>query len=184
MRFRLDTRTRIALALGVVAAVVALNRVTAPKPRVLGGKFSRCTVGGVQVPLGARTINAEALSVSMRNGKPGAVLAPPFKVRPGGAGVALPATLALGVHGSRPGTLTAVVVVQNSSSCPVAFTAAHVSARHSSAAGEETLVTFGGRNRIVLDPGHSTTGRAVLPATADGTWFVEANASADVGASA
>ena len=53
MRFRLDTRTRIALALGVVAAVVALNRVTAPKPRVLGRKLHRWTVREVLTALDA-----------------------------------------------------------------------------------------------------------------------------------
>jgi len=183
MRFRFGTTTRIALALAVVAAVVAVDHLTAPNlPRVLGQKLTRCSVGGEQIAVGPRRLDAEGLSVAVRDGKPGAVLAPPFKVTPGARSSSPAATLGLGVRRGGRGTLAATVVVQNATTCTVAVGSVRVWARLTPSAPEVVAVTFGGRSRVLLSPGRSVTGRVLLPAATDGTWLVEASASADVGA--
>jgi hypothetical protein len=180
----IGTPARVGLGLAVVALVVGLNQLSSPKPpsRVLGTKISRCTVGGVVVPLGPRQVRTDDLSVSIVKGKLASVLAPPLKLAPGQAVPAAPAQISIGVRGSKPGTMNATVTVENTGSCPVTFTAVRVSARRSAAAVDSVLVSFGGRDRVVLERGHRATGRASLPANADGSWTVDATATADVGA--
>jgi hypothetical protein len=175
---------RVGLGLALIALVVGVNQLSSPKspPRVLGTKISHCTVAGVVVPLGARQVRAEALSVSIVDGKPASVLAPPLKLAPGRSQAGVPARISVGVRGSKPGTMNATVTVENTSSCPVTFTAVQVSARRSAAAVDSILVSFGGRDRVVLEPGHRATGRASLPANTNGSWTVDATATADVGA--
>jgi hypothetical protein len=175
---------RIAIALSTVAAVVGFNQINQrpSKPAVLGTKISRCTVAGVVVPLGPRQVRADALSVSIVKGKPASVLAPPVKLAPGQVQQASPAKISIGVRGAKPGTMNATVTVENASSCPVTVTAVQVSARRSAAAVDSILVSFGGRDRVVLEPGRRATGRASLPANKDGSWKVDATATADVGA--
>jgi hypothetical protein len=181
---RITPLVRIGIALGIVAIVVGVNQVSSPKPnpRVLGTKVSNCKAGGVIVPLGVRKLRADVLSVSVVKGKPAAVLVPPVKLGPGQTQPVAPARISLGVRGSKPGTMNATVTVENASSCPVTFTAVQVSARRTASAVDSVLVSFGGRDRVVLEPGHRANGRASLPAKTDGTWSVEATATADVGA--
>jgi hypothetical protein len=182
---KITTRVRIGIALGIVAAVVGVNQVSAPRstPRVLGAKVSNCKAGGVIVPLGIRRVRAEALSVSIVKGKPASVLVPALKLGPGQTPEQpAAAKISVGVRGAKPGTINAAVTVENASSCPVTFTAVQVSARRLASALDSVLVSFGGRDRVVLDPGHRATGRASLPAKTDGNWTIEATATADVGA--
>jgi len=175
---------RIGIALAAVAAVVGFNQIThtTSKPAVLGTKISRCKVGETVVPLGARQVRTEVLSVSIVKGKPASVLVPALKFSPGPAQPVVPVRISLGVRGSKPGAMNATVTVENASSCPVTFTAVQVSARHSASAVDSVPVSFGGRDRVVLDPGRRATGRASLPAKTDGAWKVYAVATADVGA--
>jgi hypothetical protein len=175
---------RIAIALSAIAAVVGVNQLThrPSKPAVLGTKVSNCKVGATVVRLGARQVRAEGLSVSIVKGRPASVLVPPVKVTPGQVQRVEPVRISLGVRGSKPGAMNATVTVENASSCPVTFTAVQVSARRTASAVDSVLVSFGGRDRVVLEPGSRATGRASLPANADGSWKVDATATADVGA--
>jgi hypothetical protein len=175
---------RIGIALAAVAAVVGVNQLThrSSTPAVLGTKVSNCKVGETVVPLGARQVRAEVLSVSIVDGKPASVLAPPVKLTADGVQPVVPVRISLGVRGSKPGTMNATVTVENASSCPVTFTAVQVSARRTASAVDPVPVSFGGRDRVVLEPGRRATGRASLPAKADGSWKVDATAMADVGA--
>jgi len=193
MRFRslreagfaaIGTTTRIAAAMAAVAIVVAVNQVSKPTPRVLGERITRCAIDDAPVALGSRTLRADRLSVSVRDGRPVSVLVPPLKFTPGTVEIAQPATIAIGVRGAKPGIMTATVVVENPSSCPIAVDSARVSARRGSASAVVMPVAFGGRKRVVLEPGGRATGRASIPASEDGIWSVDATASADVGASA
>src|SRR5207253_7060884 len=126
----------------VVVVVVAVNQVSAPRARVLGETIRRCTADGAPISTGAREVRAEALTVSMMNGKPGAVLLPPLRLHPGGAPEAAAARLALGARGGRKGTLTVAVNVSNPTSCPVAISSVRVSARRDASSVEEVGVTF------------------------------------------
>ena len=175
---------RIAIALSAIAAVVGFNQMSQrpSKPAVLGTKISHCKVGQTSVPLGVRQVHAEALSVSIVKGKPASILVPPVKLSPGQVQPLVPVRITLGVRGSKPGALNATVTVENATSCPVTFTAVQVSARRTASAVDSVLVSFGGRDRVVLDPGRRATGRASLPARTDGSWKVNAVATADVGA--
>lgn len=178
---------RIALALVAVVTVVAVNQTShRTKPAVLGTKLKRCSVGAREVATGMRQVRTQRLSVSVRGGKPGAVLAPPVKIAPGTtqASAADPVSITLGVKSAGKGRLSAVTVVSNASDCPVAVSTVRVSARRGSDTATQTLVVFGGRERVVIAPGRRISGRTTLPAPRDGTWLVEAVGSADVGASA
>ena len=178
------TSKRIAVGLGAITLVVVVNQMHARGPSVLGTKVSNCAVGGVPVPLGPRRIHAGTLSVSLRGGRPAAVLAPPFKLTPRGAQAAEPATISIGARGAKPKTMAVTVVISNASSCPVAVSSVHVTARRNASLVGGSFVAFGGRDRVAIEPGRRITGRAVLPARVDGPWTVDATASADVGAAA
>jgi hypothetical protein len=184
MKGPIGTPLRVGLGLIVVALVVGVNQLSPPKstPRVLGTKISRCTVGGLTVAAGPRQVHADALSVSIVKGKPASVLAPPLKLAPGRSQPVAPAKISVGVGGSKPGTMNATVTLENTSSCPVTFTAVTVSALRAATTVSSVAVAFGGRDRVVLRPGGRATGRASLPATTNGRWTVEATATADVGA--
>jgi hypothetical protein len=181
---RIATPVRIGIALGIVAVVVGVNQVSSekPNPRVLGTKVSNCKAGGVIVPLGVKKLRSDTLSVSIVKGRPASVLVPALKLGPGQTQPAAPVRISLGVRGTKPGTMNATVTIENATSCPVTFSAVQVSARRTASAVDSVLVSFGGRDRVVLEPGRRASGRASLPARTDGTWTVDATATADVGA--
>lgn len=181
---------RIVGALAAVAVVVAVNQTTnRRKPAVLGTKIERCTIAGEhEVATGIRSVRSDRLSVSVRDGKPAAVLVPPVKVAPGASSAPEPASepvsIQLGVKSAGKGRLSVATVVQNISNCPVAITGVTVTARRGTDTSTQSLVVFGGRERVVVAPGRRINGRTVLTAPRDGTWLVDAAGSADVGASA
>ena len=179
---------RIAAGLVVVAVVVALNVNRASHragPAVLGTKVTRCSVDTRRIATGVRAVRAQQLSVTVRDGKPGGVLIPPLKVGPGTPAPDIaPVSIELGVTSAGKGRMSALTVVRNSTDCPIAITAVRVSARQGTAAATQSLVVFGGRERVVIAPGRDVRGRTMLPAGRDGTWLVDATGSADIGASA
>jgi hypothetical protein len=188
----IGSSARIGIGLLVIGAVVAVNQTTHRQspPAVLGSKITRCTVddgagGSARVATGVQAIHTDRLTVQVRDGVPGAVLVPPVKISPGASAVApLPVQLSLGVRTAGRKKVVATASVYNASSCPVAVSGLHVSARRTSSALTDSLVTIDGRDRVVIQPGHRVSGRAVLPVPDDGTWRFDGRASADVGASA
>ena len=181
----IGNRERIVAALIVIAAVVAVNQTSRRGPAVLGTKVERCSVDGMQVTTGMRTINAQRLSVNVAKGKPASVLVPPLKFTPGAPDLATPpVTLALGVTPGGKGKVSVVASIHNATDCAVAVSGVQISARRGTAPSSPSLVVFGHRERVVIAPGHSAKGRASVPVDRDGAWVIDATGSADVGASA
>jgi hypothetical protein len=175
---------RIAAGLLAIALVVAFNQTSGRSPSVLGTKVERCEVDGTSVALGPRAIYAEPLSLEVRNGKLLSALLPAKKVTPGATQDApVPLLVAIGVRDAGKGRLAATVRFDNLSSCPIAVQDTHLSARRAGAVALDRSVDFGGRSRVVIDPGKHATARVVIPA-GDGSWTVVATAAADIGASA
>ena len=178
---------RIALAVAAVAIVVAVNQtdVKGRSSAVLGTKVERCNVaddtGTTRVDTGSRVVTAQALTVRVARGVPGASLAPPSKITPGSAEQITPVTVSLGLRGSGARRVAVTMTVRNLSDCPVAVSLGRVIAEVGASPARVVAVQFGNRDRVILDSGDRITGRAVLPVETDGTWRVAGSAYADVG---
>lgn len=189
MAGRTGSFARVGVALAAVAIVVAVNQITVRgrSASVLGSKIQRCNVDGpagtVAIASGTIVIRGEILTVPVRAGTPGAVLAPPIKVSPGSVGPSIaPAVLSVGVRGAAPRRLAVNVAIRNLTDCPVAVSVARVSAKLGSSPVTIAAVRFGGRDRVIVDGRRRVNGRAEIPVGADGTWRIESTAYADVGA--
>lgn len=183
----IGNRERIVAAMIVVAAIVAVNQMSrGDRAAVLGTKVKRCSVEATRVTAGVRTIRSTRLSVNVAKGRPASVLIPPVKLGPGApsAEPAVPVSLVLGVKPGGKGRLSVVASIHNATDCSVAVTGVQVLAKRGTSLATQTLVVFGGRERVVIAPGKSVQGRTSVPVERDGGWIVDASGSADVGASA
>ena len=178
---------RIALAVAVVAVVVAANQtsVNERSSAVLGLKVERCSVvgetGTTRVDTGSRVVVAQPLTVRVARGVPGASLAPPTKITPGAAERVMPVRVSLGLRGSGARRVAVTMTVRNLSDCPVAVSVGRITADVGASPSTVVAVRFGGQDRVVVQSGGRTTGRAVVPVEKDGTWRVEGSTYADVG---
>ena len=178
---------RIALAIAAVGAVVAVNQTSVQErsTAVLGTKVERCNVvddtGTTRVGTGSRVVVAQALTISVARGVPGASLAPPAKITPGSTEQITPVTVSLGLRGSGTRRVAVTMTVRNLSDCPVAVSLGRVTAEVGASPARVVAVQVGSRDRVILDGGGRITGRAVLPVETDGTWRVAGSAYADVG---
>lgn len=178
---------RIALAVAVVAVVVAANQtsVNERSSTVLGLKVERCSVvdksGTTRVETGSRVVVAQPVTIRVARGVPGASLAPPTKLTPGAAERVTPVAVSLGLRGSGAWRVAVTMTVRNLSDCPVAVSLGRISAEVGTSPATIVAVRFDGRDRVILQGGGRTTGRAVLPVDKDGNWRVEGSTYADVG---
>ena len=179
---------RIALALAVVAVVVAANQtnVRGRSSQVLGVKFERCGVegasGSTPVGTGSRIVVAQALSVGISGGRPGAALAPAVKVSPGVVEEVVPVTVSLGIRGSGARRVAVTMTVRNLSNCPVALSLGRITAAQGASPATVVAVRFGGRDRVILEAGRRMIGRAELPVPTEGSLRVDGSTYADIGA--
>jgi hypothetical protein len=177
---------RVVLPLAVVGIVVAVNQTTVGgrSSRVLGLKVERCTVGGEVVPVttGARIVRADRLTLAVAQGRPGATLAPPTKLKPGATGAVAPVTVTVGLRSTGPRRLALTMIVRNLTDCPAAVSVGRITAVHGSDPASVVAVTFGGRDRVIVPSGARTVGHADLPVERDGNWRIDGSAYADIGA--
>ena len=183
---RFGTSARIAAGLAVVAVVVAVNQISAPKPRVLGTKITACRVDGTLVSTGPSRVVAEPLTVTVLHGKPAAALVPPVKVTPNATPpteATQAATISLGAAKTAgKGRARLTVRVANLSDCPIAFDGVTVTARRTSSAVESTVAIFGNDSRVLVRAGRSVKSTVELDVARDGSWAFNASATTDVGA--
>ena len=178
-------------ALAVIALAVFANLLwPGPngKPSVLGAKSTRCIAhgsrGGVPVPTGVRRVEAEPLTVTVKDGRFASALVPAVQITPGQPETITPVSVALGVGADARGSLVVDAVVSNATTCPVALLPATVSARRGMGPATTSSARFGGRDRLVVPSASEVRARVIIPVGADGIWQIGAVVAADVGARA
>ena len=151
---------------------------------MLGLKQENCAVGNerISTATGTRIARADTLTLGIAKGRPGAILAPPTKVSSGTTEEVAPLKLTVALRSAGPRRLTATMTVVNLTDCPVAVSIGRVTAALSRSAPLVFAVSFGGRDRVVLQSGARAVGHADLPVERDGSWRIDGSAYADVGA--
>jgi hypothetical protein len=157
-------------------------------PAVLGGKVTRCSAGGATLVEHSQAIHRLApenapLTVFVKSGRLGVVLAPATRVKPGTPAATPPrfASIAIAVRPDASGAPAVTMTVRNLSDCDASVSLVRAVASRKGRPTSVSSVRFGGIDHITVPAGGTASGNAALSLSADGVYELGGSAYATFG---